>query len=183
MFFRCHCTGPKSSWNHALLAHIYAKVAICKSCERSSRRHSQNRLSPGNPRFLSSIVPALVARKVTVWGWSPAEISSSPERFPYVLFVSRATIKYPLKDGFQANFIDQLSLHFRSQTTISTSPTRLFSSGNHSFTIQSDSSMRFRESLWSALRVPKSYQSASHPLADCRDISLLQGITAATSSP
>ena len=88
----------------ALLAHIYAKVAICKSCERSSRRHSQNRLSPGNPRFLPSIVPALCTRKVTVWGWSPAEISSSPERFPYVLFVPRATIKYPLKDGYLKQF-------------------------------------------------------------------------------
>ena len=31
--------------------------------------------------------------------------------------------------------------------------------------------MRFRVPSRSALRVPKSYQFASHPLADCRDIS------------
>jgi hypothetical protein len=182
MFFRCHCTEPKSSWNHALLAHIYAKVAICKSCERSSRRHSQNRLSPGNPRFVPNIVPALGAHKVTAWGWSPAEISSSPERFPYVLFVPRATIKYPLKDGLLSHFHRSIKPPSRRQITLSTSLTRLSSTGIHAYTIQSDSSMRFRVLSQSALRVPKSYQFASHPLACCRDISLLQGITAATSS-
>lgn len=99
MFFRCHCTGPESSWNLALLAHIYAKVAICKSCERPSRRHSRNRLSPGNPRFRPSIAPALGRGMVTVCGWSPAEISSSPRGLPAGVSVSRAATKYPLQDG------------------------------------------------------------------------------------
>jgi hypothetical protein len=77
MFFRCHCTEPKLSWNLALLAHIYAKVAICKSCEGGRRRHSRKRLSPGNPRF-GAITPRSSGEgMVAVPVASPAEISSS----------------------------------------------------------------------------------------------------------
>ena len=137
MFFRCHCTEPESSWNLALLAHIYSKVAICKSCERSSRRHSQNRLSPGNPRFRHSIVPALGRSMVTVCGKSPTEISSSLRRFPYKVFVSRAGSKYPSKMATSSNFSYQLSLSFRLQTSISTSLPRLDSLWLHSSRSQS----------------------------------------------
>lgn len=77
MFFRCHCTGPWSSWNLALLAHIYAKVAICKSCEGDRRRHTLKRLSPENPRSGTITARSSGAGLVSVPAGSPAEIKSS----------------------------------------------------------------------------------------------------------
>ena len=64
----------RSNWNLALLAHIYAKVATCKSCEGTRRRTSQKRLSPGKQRFRTSTTRALRRGMVTVPAWSPAEI-------------------------------------------------------------------------------------------------------------
>lgn len=112
MFFRCHCTGPGSSWNLALLAHIYAKVAICKSCERSSRRHSRNRLSPGNQRFRPSIVLAHARGMATVPGESPAEISPSLSGSRAGASVSSAATKYPLQDGCLQSFQPSISPPF-----------------------------------------------------------------------
>jgi len=171
-----------SLYCHALLAHIYAKVAICKSCERSSRRHSQNRLSPGNPRFVPNIVPAIAARKVTVWGWSPAEISSSPERFPYVLFVPRASTKYPLKDGCWAIFFDQSSLlpaaksasahHWLASSTLEFMPTRSRVTQAWGFGYLHDLPWEY----------PRVTSSPLIRLLTAETSLLQQGITAATSS-
>ena len=79
----------------ALLAHIYGKVAICKSCEKSRRRTSHFRPSPGKQRFRSGTVRALRRGMVAVPGWSPAEIKTSGWVGRPGFLVPRSPIKYP----------------------------------------------------------------------------------------
>ena len=111
MFFRCHCTEPKFSWNLALLAHIYAKVAICKSCEGGRRRHSRKRLSPGNPRFGTITARSTGEGMVAVPAASPAEISSSEGGGQPETPLPRFPIKYPPKMEPSGHFGQHLHKH------------------------------------------------------------------------
>ena len=85
----------RSNWNLALLAHIYAKVAICKSCERVRPLSSRKHLSPGNQRFRTSTARAPRRGMVTVSAWSPAEICTSVMAARPSSLVPRSPIKYP----------------------------------------------------------------------------------------
>ena len=79
----------------ALLAHIYGKVAICKSCENLSRHTSNFRRSPRKQRFRSSTTRTLRRGMVTVPGWAPAGISTSVRSGRSRFLVPRSPIKYP----------------------------------------------------------------------------------------
>ena len=122
MFFRCHCTGPGSSWNLALLAHIYVKVAICKSCEGRSRRHSLKRLSPGNPRFDASSSNSRGGGMVTVALVSPAEISMPVGCGQPWTLVPRSPTKYPLKMRPFGNIKQHLFTHLSTNSALYSSP-------------------------------------------------------------
>ena len=182
MFFRCHCTGPGSSWNLALLAHIYAKVAICKSCERSSRRHSRNRLSPGNQRFRPSIVLAHARGMATVPGESPAEISPSLSGSRAGASVSSAATKYPLQDGCLKPFQPLIPPPFPPPnqhqyiTASRLQPGTSFPEEPEH--LQHEVSGGITTCTESTLEVPVRFSSASRLRGNC----LRQGITAATSS-
>jgi hypothetical protein len=66
-----------SSIGLALLAHIYSKYAICKSCENSRRHRSKIRTSPGKHRFRSRFIRTIRRGMVTGSGWTPTEIRTS----------------------------------------------------------------------------------------------------------
>ena len=85
----------RSNMNLPLLAHIYAKVAICKSCEGPPIIHSRKCLSPGKPRFLLSTPRTLRRGMVTVVGWLPAEICALVGAGGPGRLVPRLPIKYP----------------------------------------------------------------------------------------
>jgi hypothetical protein len=120
MFFRCHCTGPGSSWNLALLAHIYAKVAICKSCEGSRRRQSTKRLSPENPRFGAITASSSGADMIWVAAGYPVEIKSSEGSGRPGTPLPRFPIKYPPKMGPSSHFWQHHRSHLSSNLDLRT---------------------------------------------------------------
>jgi hypothetical protein len=96
----------------ALLAHIYGKVAICKSCEDFRRSTSNFRRSPWKQRFRSSTARTLCRGMVTVAGWSPAEISTSLSIGRSRFLVPRSPIKYPPRWLPQATIGNYISFDF-----------------------------------------------------------------------
>lgn len=79
----------------ALLAHIYSKYAICKSCEASRCRTSRFCLSPGNQRSRAGAARALRGGMVTGPGRSPAARRTSVGAGGPSALVPRSPIKYP----------------------------------------------------------------------------------------
>jgi len=173
MFFRCHCIGPWSNWNLALLAHIYAKVAICKSCERVRHPHSRKRLSPGKPRFRPSAARALRRGMATVPALSPGEIWTSVRAVRPSLVSPRSPIKYP-RPRRRATAPPGIRARARSRGHLSRGalpPPRAAASRPESAWDRAPSSQRCLQALRAAAGPLSGHLSASHPRACRFDIS------------
>ena len=79
----------------ALLAHIYGKVAICKSCDKYTSRISRFRLSRGKVIFLLISVRGVCRGSISRYAYSPTEIWTSVISFGLSFLFPRSPIKYP----------------------------------------------------------------------------------------
>jgi hypothetical protein len=161
-----------SSIGLALLAHIYSKYAICKSCENSRRHRSKIRTSPGKHRFRSRFIRTLRRGMVTGSGWTPTEIRTSEGvGRPWVL-VPSFLFSTPQDGGLRPHMGStpvHLHTHLRRCQLSCTYPASL-QLATGSPTGHDSLRCEWLQSSWSAQRSVSGHLSASHPHAGRFDI-------------